>query len=116
MRYIRRILAKKDLFCSVAFCQICDTNSHAAHVQTVYHRPDAILTKQVFFLKWMLLMYFILFSASTSFRKPCISMLNKMVVLPIGATTMDNSKQKLGIKGKWVILVLKMYQRETILT
>ena len=55
------------------------------------------------------------FSASTSFRKPCISMLNKMVVLPVGATTMDNSKQKLGIKGKWVILVLKMYQREAIL-
>ena len=26
-------------------------------------------------------------------------MLNKMVVLP-GATTMDNSKQKLGIKGE----------------
>lgn len=24
------------------------------------------------------------FSASTSFRKPCISMLNKMVVLPVG--------------------------------
>ena len=43
-------------------------------------------------------------------------MLNKMVVLPVGATTMDNSKQQLGIKGKWVILVLKMYQRETILT
>ena len=43
-------------------------------------------------------------------------MLNKMVVLPVGATTMDNSKQKWGIKGKWVILVLKMYQRETILT
>ena len=59
MRYIRRILAKKDLFCSVAFCQVCDTNSHAAHVQTVYLRPDAILTKQVFFLKWMLLMYLI---------------------------------------------------------
>ena len=39
-------------------------------------------------------------------------MLNKMVVLPVGATTMDNSKQKLGIKEKWVILVLKMYQRE----
>ena len=64
MWYIRRILAKKDLFCSVAFCQVCDTNSHATHVQTVYHRPDAILTKQVFFLKWMLLMYLILFSAS----------------------------------------------------
>ena len=27
-------------------------------------------------------------------------MLNKMVVLPVGATTVDNSKQKLGIKGK----------------
>ena len=40
-------------------------------------------------------------------------MLNKMVVLPVGATTMDNSKQKLGTKEKWVILVLKMYQRET---
>ena len=32
-------------------------------------------------------------------------MLNKMVVLPIGATTMDNSKQKLGLKGKWVIFL-----------
>ena len=35
-----------------------------------------------------------------------------MVVLPAGDTTMDSSKQKLGIKEKWVILVLKMYQRE----
>ena len=43
-------------------------------------------------------------------------MLNKMVVLPVGATTVDNSKQKLGIKGKWVILVLKMYQRGKRLT
>ncbi len=70
MRYIRRILAKKDLFCSVAFCQVRDTNSHAAHVQTVYHRPDAILTKQVFFLKWMLLMYLILFSANSIVPSP----------------------------------------------
>ena len=40
-------------------------------------------------------------------------MLNKMGVLPVGATTMDNSKQKLGTKEKWVILILKMYKRET---
>lgn len=51
------------------------------------------------------------FSASTSFRKPCISMLNKMVVLAVGTTTVDNSKQKLGIKGKWVILVLKVCKK-----
>ena len=37
-------------------------------------------------------------------------------MLPDSGMSMDNSKQKLGIKGKWVILVLKMYQRETILT
>ena len=54
------------------------------------------------------------FSASTSFRKPCISMLNKMVVLPIGTTTVDNSKQKLGIKGKWVILVLKVCKKRKL--
>jgi len=39
-----------------------------------------------------------------------------MDMLPDSGMSMNKSKQKLGTKEKWVILVLKMYQRETILT
>lgn len=34
-------------------------------------------------------------------------------MLPDGGMSMNKSKQKLGTKEKWVILVLKIYQRET---
>jgi len=36
-----------------------------------------------------------------------------MDMLPDSGMSMNKSKQKLGTKEKWVILVLKMYQRET---
>lgn len=37
-------------------------------------------------------------------------------MLPDSGMSMNKSKQKLGTKEKWVILVLKMYQREKRLT